>query len=143
MVNRGYARYLFYGGLLAEVKMRTLEIIWYRVYGMGRRRYIGHWDKAYWYLWLRKANGRRKRRMIEYIRSLSTAGYREDQDWIFGSKDHVFNGINDENKGSIKDQQRVEMKSKNDRCQRKRMAFFQPAGQSRFRYLTRIRNSER
>ena len=62
MVNLGYARYSFYGGLLAVVLttrsvydgstnandgLQTIEIMWYRVYGMGRRRYIGHWNKAY------------------------------------------------------------------------------------------------
>jgi len=64
MINRGYARYSFYGGLLAVVLtarsvydggmnandgLRTIEIMWYQVYGRGHRRYIGHWNKAYSY----------------------------------------------------------------------------------------------
>jgi len=46
------------------------------------------------------------------------------------SKDHFFDGINDENKRSIQDQWRVQKMSRLTDGIQKRRAFFQPAGQS-------------
>jgi len=46
------------------------------------------------------------------------------------SKDHIFDGINDENKRSIQDQWRVQKMSRLTDGIQKRRAFFQPAGQS-------------
>jgi len=61
--------------------------------------------------------------MIECIRGLSTVGYGDNKNMKSWEVKIIFCGIHDENKGSIQDQQRVEMKSKKDRYFRKRRAF--------------------